>query len=87
MIDPKQIPDEVVEAAAQAFRKAMHDHWGWPMLPWHEVLADDQEYWRKLARASFPAGLAAWPETRHRGWDDVRRCPCLILPLPKEPRT
>jgi hypothetical protein len=93
MIDASMIPDEVVEAAAQAFRKAMHDHWGWPMLPWDEVLAEDREYWRKLARTALAAALSAWPNAK---WhevqvpddsDEVRymlKKVGLILPLPKE---
>jgi hypothetical protein len=58
MINPVQIPDEVVEAAADALM-AMPD--GFPQD------ADPDEY----ARAAIAAGLAAWLGKQYRAWDDV----------------
>jgi hypothetical protein len=56
MIDPAQIPDEVVEAAARAIEAADVG-----MVPSYE----------EAARAAIAAGLAAWPGKQYRAWDDV----------------
>jgi hypothetical protein len=81
MIDPKQIPDEVVEAAAKALCNDAGLHW--PDVPYaHNVM-------RGEARAAVAAALSAWPGltfekdavVRHR-FDLPRER--LILPLPKD---
>jgi len=79
MIDPKQIPDEVVEAAARAIRQ-------WLAYTLHKdtrasELTDGEH--EELARASIAAALNAW-----EGEVSVSRFhphhKSLILPLLKE---
>ena len=93
MIDPKMIPDEVVEAAARvlhAHAEVFHD------VLWDDLGDYDQEAYREEARAAIAAGLAKWPKSRRDmlehwdAWDDEEDCDdtwsedVLILPLPQE---
>jgi len=75
MIDPAQIPDEVVEAAARAIGE--------------ETYVGNKQTLRDAGRAAIAAGLAAWPNAKTLR-DDGRRqtyiVPALILPLPQEAR-
>jgi hypothetical protein len=66
-ITKKQLPPEAMEAAENVIKDGFYNGMG----------TDE------IALAAIAAALNAWPEMRHRTWDDVRRCPCLILPLPK----
>lgn len=79
MIDLKQIPDEVVEAATLAIGEAislwLHEHPGC-------VLEDVETH--KLARAAITAALTAWSGF-HVG-AKATRAPYIILPLPTEAR-
>jgi len=78
MIEPKQIPDEVVEAAAKAITMAL-------ILAVDEdcralALTDDER--AELARAAIAAALNAWPNAEVVGWYHADHT--LILPLPQE---
>jgi hypothetical protein len=85
MIDPKQIPDEVVEAAARRehdmdFEASGDLHW-----PAWGTLSDAMRAWRKKrCRAAIAAALNAWEgavkESDQMGGNWHR----LILPLPKD---
>ncbi len=74
MINPEQIPDEVVEAAAREFCLAQGYDWG--------RHPDFHPAWRKEARAAIAAGLAAWPEAfeEYMNVDEGRAVPCIVLP-------
>ena len=70
MIDPKQIPDEVVEAAAKAeyelIRDEYRDDYGVSILtdahpPWERMHDSAKDYYRKHCRAAIAAALNAWP--------------------------
>lgn len=77
MIDPKQIPDEVVEAAAKALSEAEL----WPGV-WSRLDSVVQDAFTAQARAAIAAALNAWP-----GADEIEdhdRRPYLALPIPKE---
>ena len=69
MIDAKQIPDEVVEAARAAYRE------GFEQLDSHE----------KIMRAAIAAALSAWPNVTTTSWfeNGVRKA-VLNIPLPQE---
>jgi hypothetical protein len=72
MIDAKQIPDEVMEAAVTA---------------WLEK-ASDYTRLNESIRAAIAAALAAWPGAGIVATEDhTGRYPQIILPLPQEPRT
>ena len=81
MIDPAQIPDEVVEAAAKGL--CLAQGYDWDRHP------DFHPAWRKEARAAIAVGLNAWPNAKTLR-DDGRRqtyiVPALILPLPQQAR-
>jgi hypothetical protein len=81
MITAEQIPDEVVEAAAiDLFRSATAGPSGYSWATTHERT---RAKWRKNARVTIAAALAAWPGKRHDKIDGhVRQF--LILPLPKD---
>jgi len=68
MIDAKQIPDEVVEAARAAYRD------GFEQLDSHE----------EIMRASIAAALSAWPGIRMMVDIDTGDDSALKLPLPQE---
>jgi len=74
MIDPEQIPPEVVEAAVKAFDESEEDAY---VTHAHDI------------RVAIAAGLNAWPNAKTLR-DDGRRqtyiVPALILPLPQEAR-
>jgi hypothetical protein len=82
MINPAQIPDEVVEAAARALCKEQR-------MFWPDLNNDERNIIRGEARAAIAAGLAAWPNAKTLR-DDGRRqtyiVPALILPFPQEAR-
>jgi hypothetical protein len=74
MIDPKQIPDEVVEAAYVSFTTNLHDNW--------------RDELRAAIAAAIAAALNAWPD-RHlhewqRPWLGGMSGTDIILPLPQE---
>jgi len=73
MINPAQIPDEVVEAAARAIGE--------------ETYVGNKQTLRDAGRAAIAAALNAWPNAKTLR-DDGRRqtyiVPALILPLPHE---
>jgi hypothetical protein len=66
MIDPAQIPDEVVEAAAKAVADQLGDDWDDNV---HTFCGDDwqltpdgaKEVCRSIARAAIAAALNSWP--------------------------
>jgi hypothetical protein len=72
MIDPKQIPDEAVEAMLRMVACAS---------------PDERTRQRIHYRASLAAALNAWPGASKgdaRQWSVMPDMPILILPLPKE---
>lgn len=81
MIDPKHIPDEVVEAAAKAAYENLR-----PKRRWQEAGYIYQQEYRRDARAAVAAAINAWPNM----WQDdlcqrfstVWDRQFLILPLP-----
>jgi hypothetical protein len=75
MIDPKQIPDEVVEAAAMAFAYHEGYTWGSSGLDHDAIL--------ETARAAIAAALNAWAGAfvKFSRPDD---CEIICLPLPQE---
>jgi len=80
MIKPDQIPDEVVEAAAiDLFRSATAGPSGYSWATTHERT---RAKWRKNARVTIAAALAAWPNARLDYWAHYDGA--LLLPLPKE---
>lgn len=69
MIDQKQIPDEVVEAAKHAYAEV---YWAGEATP---------KAYRAAIQAAIAAGLAAWPgANRAEAWDNTIRHGDLILP-------
>ena len=69
MIDPKMIPDEVVEAAARAAWNTQREHWGLYKVmleteghlpPYEELGRGKQRELLVEARAAIAAGLTAW---------------------------
>ncbi len=71
MIDPAQIPDEVVEAAAAFLHGA-----------WEEATEFDRKAYKDEARATIAAAINAWPGVGDEYPGDGT--PCLILPVPQE---
>jgi hypothetical protein len=73
MIDPKMIPDEVVEAAAIDLRGG-----------WGEADEAERDAYRVAARAAIAAGLTAWPvqfsDVDAKGRDVLM----LVFPLPQK---
>ena len=84
MIDAKQIPDEVVEAAARDIVQTLQSlaaENGLTMTGAEEAM----DGFRKVARASIAAALAAWPGMINGNYFAE---PSIILPLEdKEGRT
>ena len=82
MIQPEQIPDEVVEAALEAFAHAS----GLGIFPDDEKDEDWREDLQNGMRAAIAAAIRAWPGAYpvDYGGDDL---PFLVLPLPQEDRT
>ena len=81
MINPAQIPDEVVEAAARALCKEQR-------MFWPDLNNDEHNIIRGEARAAIAAALNAWPgmhvhETR-RSWLGGFSERELMLPLPQQ---
>lgn len=56
MIDPDQIPDEVVEATAWAMCDDINGEGCWDETPFRH-----RPMWRSAARAAIAAALNAWP--------------------------
>jgi len=77
MLKPEQVPDEVVEAAAQAAWK-LKDQRFW------EILKATQPDWKDEARATIAAAINAWPGMWHIEAVDFEHK--IILPLPQEAR-
>ena len=62
MIDPAQIPDEVVEAAARARYEAMRARHGMINFPsWDEIKDPLRQFVLDEERAAIAAALNAWP--------------------------
>jgi len=91
VIDPAQIPDEVVEAAAMAAWNTQREHWGLYKvmleteghLPPYEKLGSGKQ--RELlveARAAIAAAINAWPGMTHMEPDLANGI--IILPLPQQ---
>jgi hypothetical protein len=90
MIEPKQIPDEALEAAAIELHRSM---WGDDCFSWAEIDSDTRDSFRHHAHAACLAMLNAWEGGK---WhtvqvpddsDEVRymlKKVGIILPLPKE---
>lgn len=72
MINPEQIPDKVVEAAARAMEKADS----------HAYEYQQTSSWEHLAAAAILAGLKAWPGMHPSVVEQGPADLALILPLP-----
>ena len=84
MIDPKMIPDEVVEAAAKAaYLKSIEANAG-SVNDWDDPAAKaEKQELLDVIRAALAAALNAWPDAVVR--DAMSGLfQNLILPLPKE---
>jgi mono/diheme cytochrome c family protein len=86
MINPAQIPPEVVEAAAkellQQFLFLYLDEHRDP-YEWQDLPEPAKERLREVARAAIAAGLAAWPgmfEEYMNDEDGGGASVCMILP-------
>ena len=84
MINPAQIPDEVVEAAAKAeYEVWRHDCAGELDLDlemyrlWDQLEPDEQERWCGQSRAAIAAALNSWS-------DSILMPAELILPLTQD---
>ena len=94
MIDQKQIPPEVVEAAARAAWDTQREHWGLYKVmmeteghlpPYEELGRGKQRELLVEARAAIAAALAAWPEMQMRPSGSLYAMTVhahLVLPLP-----
>jgi hypothetical protein len=78
MIDPKMIPDEVVEAAARAIGEY------YTSKEWFEIARGSRDVWHNAARAAIAAALTAWPGAYKS--DPALFGHKLILPLTQEAR-
>jgi hypothetical protein len=56
MIDPKMIPDEVLESTAWAMCDDINGEGAWDETPFRH-----RPMWRSAARAAIAAALNAWP--------------------------
>ena len=83
MIDPKQIPDEVVEAAA----RALHTQWiannarpddRHEYREWEHLVSIERKGILNEARAAITAAINAWPNGGLIKW------PAIFLPLPQK---
>lgn len=75
MIDPAQIPPEVVEAAARAYFTYIG-------LRWEDFDKTEQDAILEQLRAAIAAALSAWPGIHEWAFDDNQGTyPALILPL------
>lgn len=82
MINPAQIPDEVVEAAAIDLYRAIHPV---PMFySWDSTPEEMRKPWRNHAIAAIAAALEAWPGMEKKP-DHLSYPPWphIILPLPE----
>ena len=70
MIDPAQIPDEVVEAAARAIGE--------------ETYVGNKQTLRDAGRAAIAAALNAWPGMTLHQQDINAEYSYFVLPLPQE---
>jgi len=81
MINPAQIPDEVVEAAARAAWETKYKGLGWLL----DCPEKHKVQWRDRARAAIAAALNAWAgagtHVYYRNRIHTRE---LTLPLPQE---
>jgi len=80
MIRPEDIPEEVVEAAAMALYDDLRADID--PLDWTEIGDWRRAYFRKEARASIAAAIAAWPGMWHIKPIDFEGK--IILPTPTE---
>lgn len=72
MINPAQIPDEVVEAAARAIGE--------------ETYVGNKQTLRDAGRAAIAAALNAWPGMTLHQQDINAEYSYFVLPLPQEAR-
>lgn len=73
MIDPRQIPDEVVKAALSAYKYASSD-----------VYTTEEHDMAEAIAAAINAWPGAWTPSRY---DLSEFLDTIILPLPQEPRS
>ena len=85
MINPAQIPPEVVEAAAVTLMGRLMVSREDAARLWAGLYEPEKEQFRREARAAIAAALAAWPGM-HKG-HQCTGCggdPQIILPIPQE---
>ena len=75
MINPAQIPDEVVEAAARAIAESLRTA---------RLTTEAQDGYKPEARAAIAAALNAWPGAEVHNFDGWTHAEGLVLPLPQE---
>jgi hypothetical protein len=81
MIDPAQIPDEVVEAAAVTLMGRLMVSQQDALHVWSGMYEPEKEQFRREARAALAAGLAAWPGSEINQRICSRGTEYIILPL------
>jgi len=95
MINPEQIPDEVVEAAARAAWNTQREHWGLYKVmleteghlpPYEELGRGKQRELLVEAHAAIAAALNAWPGMEVHVLHPHMRGNWIDLPLPQEAR-
>lgn len=87
MINPEQIPDKVVEAAAVTLMGRLMVSRQDALHVWSGMYEPEKDQFRREASVAIAAGLAAWPGV-HRdvsGWNGFEFLnDYLKLPLPQE---
>ena len=84
MIDAKQIPDEAVEAAAIILMGRLMVSQQDAHHVWSGMYEPEKDQFRREARASIAAALAAWPGMHKWDTGQVWHQASIILPLPQE---
>jgi hypothetical protein len=87
MINPAQIPDEVVEAAAVTLMGRMMVSHQDALHVWSGMYEPEKDQFRREARAAIAAALNAWPGMGLEYRSDNPRFyngNLVILPLPQE---
>jgi hypothetical protein len=80
MINPAQIPDEVVEATAWAMCDDINGEGCWDETPFRH-----RPMWRSAARAAIAAAINAWPGVQESGMTmGPYKSHIYVLPLTQE---
>ena len=88
MINPEQIPDAVVEAAA----KALYETWcavnevAETSLPWDDIYDGERNACIAEARAAIAAAINAWPGAFPWTFNGPLAGTGFVLPMPQAPQ-